>query len=127
VRAEFPHAQLRDPRVAAAPAAEAGPTTAATGTAAFPDVADGGSLARETELLERARNALDSDPAASIALTDEHRLRFAQPFLAAECEFIRVEALHRLGRDQEARALAQILIARDTRGLYRERLRRLLE
>ena len=56
----------------------------------------------EAALLERARRALASSPARSLALTEEHRQRYPNGALGQEGEVIAIEALRRLGRDREA-------------------------
>jgi hypothetical protein len=62
----------------------------------------------EVRLLERAKASLDSDPAAALALTDQHRDRFPRGMLEQEAEVIAVEALARAGRyDLAAARLAK--------------------
>jgi hypothetical protein len=58
----------------------------------------------EGSLLLRARQALDVDPGATLALTQEHARRFPAGTLAPEREVLAIEALARLGRTSEARA-----------------------
>jgi hypothetical protein len=58
----------------------------------------------EGSLLLRARQALDVDPGATLALTQEHARRFPTGTLAPEREVLAIEALARLGRTSEARA-----------------------
>lgn len=60
----------------------------------------------EIELLRAARTALRSDPARALALTDDHRRRFAAGVLGQEREVIAVEALARLGRSEDAKRRA---------------------
>lgn len=84
-------------------------------------------LAAETALLERARRALGSAPAAALELTREHARRFAKPELGAERNLIEIEALYRTGQRERARARAERLLAGSADGLYGERVRRLLE
>lgn len=81
-------------------------------------------LAAEVALLERARRSLDSSPALTLSLLDEHAQRFAAGKLAAERELLRVDALQRSGRRGEALALAKRLLAANPTGLYGERLRK---
>jgi len=78
-------------------------------------------------LLELARRALQEDPARALALSREHELGFRTPRLAAERTLIAIEALYRLDRHADARALAERWLARGTDDLYRERVQRLLE
>ena len=56
----------------------------------------------EVELLERARAALKNNPQFALSLTAEHKLRFPGGALAQEREVIAIEALKRLGRNDQA-------------------------
>ena len=76
----------------------------------------------EVHLLQRAQGALGGDPAAALALTDEHARRFAGGGLGQEREFIAVSALLALGRGPEARARAARLLERFPSSAYRGRL-----
>lgn len=60
----------------------------------------------ETALLEQARAALQSRPAAALELTRRHQARFPHGALAQEREVIAIEALERLGRKAAADARA---------------------
>jgi hypothetical protein len=82
---------------AAGPVSGSGPTGpgATAGVAAPPN---------EGALLLRARQELASDPAGTLALTDEHARRFPGGTLAPEREVLAIEALVRLGRTPDARA-----------------------
>jgi hypothetical protein len=57
----------------------------------------------EGALLLRARQQLGSDPASTLALTDEHARRFPNGTLAPEREVLAIEALAALGRTSDAR------------------------
>jgi hypothetical protein len=83
-------------------------------------------LAEESRLLEQARRALASTPAAALELTRQHAQRFPKAQLGAERSLLEVEALYRMGRRDQARALAERLLSRGTDDLYAERVRRLL-
>jgi hypothetical protein len=85
-----------------------------------------GGLAEETALLEKARRALGPAPASALELTREHAQRFAKPELRAERNLIEIEALYRVGRRDQARSLAERLLAGSADDLYAERVRRLL-
>jgi hypothetical protein len=63
-------------------------------------------LAREAELIARAQRALRSqrDVPGALAALDEHRRRFATGALSPERDVLRLEALLKTGRDQEALA-----------------------
>jgi hypothetical protein len=56
----------------------------------------------ELALLERAQHVLRSDPAAALALAEQHRTQFSRGTLAQEREVLAVEALLRLGRRSAA-------------------------
>ena len=85
-----------------------------------------GELAAESALLERARSALRRAPSEALALVREHAERFPRGQLGAERALIEIDALHRLGRDQEAQSLAQAWLARSHDDLYLERVQQLL-
>lgn len=80
----------------------------------------------EALLIEQARQALTASPARALALTVEHARRFARPTLRVEAEVLAIEALVRLGRDQEARARADALFRAEPRTAYRHRVERAL-
>jgi hypothetical protein len=61
----------------------------------------------ETSLLRSARHALATAPNRTLALTDEHLLRYPQGMLDQEREALAIEALVKLGRISEARTRAQ--------------------
>jgi len=84
------------------------------------------SIVAEAKLLSTARSFLDDSPALSLAVTEQHRLRYPIGQLSAEREFVAIEALLRLGRRQEAERRAAPLLAAGQDGLYTRRLRRLL-
>jgi hypothetical protein len=89
--------------VAAVPAAKAAVASASTPTfvaAAAPDPAD------EVKLLQRAEDALKSDPSRALALCDEHARRYPGGLLGQESEVIAIEALTRMGKRAEAKARA---------------------
>jgi hypothetical protein len=89
--------------------------------------ATSGGLAEESALLEQARRALDSAPSAALTSVREHARRFPNGQLAAERGLIEVDALYRVGRRAEARALAERLLAQGGGDLYVGRVRRLLQ
>jgi hypothetical protein len=63
------------------------------------------NLAEERDLLDTARAAIvRGDPAAALPALDRHGARFPQGVLAEERDALRVRALARLGRGDEARA-----------------------
>jgi hypothetical protein len=76
----------------------------------------------EAELLQRAQRALLDHPSRALALTAEHRRRFAEGALAEEREVIAIEALQRLGREQAARERAAVFEARYPNSVHRSRV-----
>ncbi|HEY6078768.1 MAG TPA: hypothetical protein VIW29_08190 [Polyangiaceae bacterium] len=93
---------------------------------ATPSASGAGSLSAESTLLEQARREMRVAPALALQIAAEHARRFPRGQLSAERLLIQVEALHRLGRDAEARRLAAPLANGASGGLYRERVRQLL-
>jgi hypothetical protein len=85
-----------------------------------------GSLALEAALLELARAEMRSTPTVALSIAAEHAERFPRGQLASERTLIQIEALHRLGRDGEARVLARGVLGGAQAGLYRERVQHLL-
>ena len=77
---------------------------------------------KEAELLQRAQRALVDHPSQALALTAEHRRRFAEGALAEEREVIAIEALRRLGREQLARERAALFEARYPNSVHRSRV-----
>ena len=93
------------PRSSSAPRSPAAP--AATGASPSASARAAGNLAEESALVGRARTNLASSPALALAAVDEHARRFPRGELAAEREYLRVSALRRLGRKDEARTHGQ--------------------
>lgn len=86
----------------------------------------GSSLAAELALIRRARSALGTGNAAeALGLLAEYQTSFSAPQLGSEALVVRVEALLRLGRKEEARRLAAPLLTGDS--LYAQRLRALVQ
>lgn len=67
------------------------------------------SLEAETLLLEEARSKLGREPEAALALALEHQTRYRRGQLLEQRRMIHLEALLRLGRDEEALALAKTI------------------
>jgi hypothetical protein len=84
-------------------------------------------LRAESDLLERARSVLVSDPASTLVLTREHARRFPSGQLASERIVLEIEALYRAGRVTEARRRAVAVLDSAPDGLYSSRVRRLLQ
>src|SRR5690606_4034242 len=92
------HEAPPEPSAAEAPTADAAPPKRAPRAAAQGE--------GEAELLERARRALAQDPKRALALTRQHQARFPKGLLTQEREVIAIEALRRLGREQDAKQRA---------------------
>lgn len=116
------------PAVESPPAAELNPTPVLpiANASAVPSASSGASLSAEAQLLEQARRELRRAPAFALQIAAEHAQRFPRAQLASERALIQIEALHRLGRDTEARALARSVSGGAGGGLYTERIRQLL-
>ncbi len=67
------------------------------------------SLEEETRLLEEARSKLGRAPDAALRLALDHQSRFRQGQLLEQRRMIHLEALLRLGRDDEAKKLASTI------------------
>jgi hypothetical protein len=105
-----------------------GPAPALNPTPSLPiaSAAPSGTLSIEAGLLEQARREMRGAPSVALSIAAEHARRFPRGQLAAERTLIQIEALHRLGRDGEARRLARGLLHGSSAGLYAERVRQLL-
>ena len=98
------------------------PVVAAAGPVAPTD-----TLVWETALVDAARRDLAAAPAQALASLETHRREFRHGQLAAEREFLAVEALRRLGRTGEARQRATELQAHYPNSSYAKRAARLLD
>lgn len=83
------------------------------------------NLARETQLLERARQSLSSNPGRALAELAQHQREFPNGALQLEREFLAVDALLRLGRRTEARKRAAQLRALAPGSIYDRRISQL--
>jgi hypothetical protein len=123
------------PAPPSAPLSDAGAALQPAGNAAIPPPNEGSPAGEsppalasapddetEVHLLQRAQDALGTDPGAALALTGEHTRRFAGGALGQESEFIAIRALLALGRAPEARARAASLLERFPSSAYRGRL-----
>ena len=102
------------------------PTLPVTNDSLAPTPSSSASLSAEAQLLEQARREMRRAPAVALQIAAEHAQRFPRAQLGSERALIQIEALHRLGRDAEARALARTISAGTAGGLYAERIRQLL-
>ena len=78
--------------------------------------------ASEGALLRRAYAATTTAPRQALALTVEHARRFPTGVLAEEREVIAIEALAKLGRDDEARSRSSAFFAAHPGSAYRLRI-----
>jgi RNA polymerase sigma factor (sigma-70 family) len=69
------------------------------------------SVKAEAELLHRARSALKKNPEEALSLTEEHETSYPAGVLAEERDFIAINALKRMGREEEACERAARFIA----------------
>ena len=83
-------------------------------------------LERELALVEEAKTLITVNPSAAWATLSAHARAFPRGALKKESDLLRVEALLKLGKRAQAEALADQLAKRDTEGLVKERLQRLL-
>lgn len=81
------------------------------------------TLVEELALLESAQQAVARDPSRALAGVAQHRARFPSGTLGAERDLVELEALKRLGRNDEARARADAWLAREPAGVYAQRVK----
>jgi hypothetical protein len=87
----------------------------------------GDSLTAEAKLLLRAREAVRRDPSKALGLAEDHGAAFSEGALAEEREVIRIDALVRLGRLEDAKAAASAFRARHPQSSHLTRVIRLVE
>jgi hypothetical protein len=116
-----------EPSVVTAPSGSLGVVGAPITAGASPVTPTEDPLQREGQLLQSAGAAVDADPQAALAGLDQHEREFPRGQLAAERELLAVQALRNLGRNDEARARGEALIARFPRTPYASRTRHLLD
>jgi len=122
-----PVVEAPEPAEAPAPSGSPGAVGAPITAGASPVSPTEDPLLREGQLLQSAGAAIDSDPRAALAGLDQHEREFPRGQLAAERELLAVQALRNLGRNDEARARGEALIARYPRSPYASRTRHLLD
>lgn len=109
---------LSTPQKKAHPTAAKGPKTSELSRPST----DKNPLLEEAEIVDLARAKLGSDPLSSLSLLQTHARRFPGGQLAAEREYLLIDALLRLGRTDEARARAQAFSARHPNHPYGQAL-----
>lgn len=117
-----PESQPQSPAIPAAPELSSAGTPPAAAVSGKPSARD--TLAEEEALLEQARRALGSSPAAALGLLRRHQQRFPSGQLTAERMFLSVEALRRAGDSAGAERQAQALLKRFPGSVYAGQLRR---
>jgi len=80
------------------------------------------SIETEAALLQRARQALVSDPSRSLALVEQHRRLYPRGMLSQERELLAVKALVALGRADSARSRADAFVTAYPGSAYRDRV-----
>ncbi len=105
------------------PVASASPSLVASARAPRPPALDEAARERaETQLLDRAQQALGSDPATTLRLCDEHARSYPSGTLGLEREVLAIDALVRLGRRDEAERRATRFRTRHPSSAYLPRL-----
>ena len=90
-------------------------------------VAPTDSLAREIPLIDAGRSDLATAPSRALAALETHRREFPRGQLAAEREFLAVQALLQMNRIADANKRAAELAARYPSSSYAARATRLIE
>ena len=81
-------------------------------------------LAREVPLIDAGRSQLATSPSRALATLETHRREFPQGQLAAEREFLAVQALVQMNRLPEAKRRADALASRYPNSSYAGRATR---
>jgi hypothetical protein len=100
---------------------------AAPAPAPTPAVAPTDLLAREVPLIDAARSEIASSPSRALASLEAHRREFPHGQLAAEREFLTVQALLQMNRMTDAKQRAAELASRYPSSSYAARAGRLIE
>jgi hypothetical protein len=85
------------------------------------------ALAREVPLIDAGRADLGTAPTRALASLEAHRRQFPHGQLAAEREFLAVQALVQMNRTAEAKTRAEELATRYPQSSYAARATRLIE
>lgn len=110
----------------AAPKPSANSSTNAI-VAATEDAPSADPIAPELSLLDSARAALAANDAArALSTLDGYAAKFPSGVLAPEATVLRVDALRRLGRDADARALAERFLEKNGASPLAKRVRAML-
>jgi hypothetical protein len=88
---------------------------------------DDDMLAEELPYIDRARRSLaEGEPADAIIALNTYELQFLHPGLAEEAHVLRIEALVRLGKMDQARSVADRFVRADPASPYAKRVQSLL-
>jgi hypothetical protein len=112
----------------AMPAPRATPTPTPAPVPRIPArVSDDDMLAEELPYIDRARRSLaEGEPADAILALNTYELHFTHPRLAEEAQVLRIEALMRLGKTDQARSVADSFLRADPASPYAKRVQSLL-
>jgi hypothetical protein len=106
-----PAEQATSPAPSAAPEATVQAKPKALPSAPSTKPVETATLSEESALVDRARANLGTNANDALAAIDEHARRFPRGELAPEREYLRISALRRLGRPDEARTRARKYLA----------------
>lgn len=126
-------ARPAEPSVAATPSREVGASSGAAAASsparrAGPAAVNRAALSVEVTLVQDAARALaGGDAAGALRVLDTYDRRWPHGALAEEAGALRVQALQRIDRTAEARALARKLLDAHPRGVLAARFQRVLE
>jgi hypothetical protein len=119
----LPHSTPASPALPAAqPMRESSPVPKHEARARPAKPRDAVDAAGELALLTRARRALESAPAQTLVLTDEHSRRFRRGLFGEERELLAIDALVRLSHDALAQERARRFRQRYPRSMHLRRL-----
>lgn len=85
------------------------------------------SLGDEVAALDQARKQMQDDPEAALAALEDYDEGFKGGVLAQEAELLRIEALSRAGKKDQARAAATTFLARHPESPLAGRVRKILQ
>jgi TolA-binding protein len=107
--------------------ADAHPAAPAPALAPAPAPAPTDLLAREVPLIDAARSDVATSPSRALAALETHRREFPHGQLAAEREFLTVQALLQMNRMADAKQRAAELASRHPTSSYAARAAKLIQ
>ncbi|MBI4703373.1 MAG: hypothetical protein HY744_19840, partial [Deltaproteobacteria bacterium] len=84
------------------------------------------TLAAEVEALDRAQAEIEADPEATLRRLDEYESGYRDGSLGPEAQVLRIEALARAGKIEQARALGHAFLAHHPASPHAQRVRSIL-